>query len=131
MNHKLWTLAGARVLAMSFLLAGAAACGDRVDTSSKSTPPSNAASPSAVVIGTAPAQPSASEPPGVTPTTAVNSNSEMSKAVESNSMPLPGQPNDHSNVAPKPSQTADSVDVLKSPAAAAQANNGVRQEGNK
>ena len=131
MNHRLWTMAAARVLAMSFLIAGAAACGDRVNTSKNSTPPSNAASPSAVVIGTAPAQPSGAEPPGTTPVSNVNTNSEMSKSVESNSMPLPGQPNDHSNVAPKPSQTADSVDSLKSPAAAAQANNGERREGNK
>lgn len=130
MNHKLWTLAGARVLAMSFLIAGAAACGDRVDTSKNTTPPSNAASPSAVVIGTAPAQPTGSEPPGTTPVTGVNTNSEMSKSVESQSMPLPGQPNDHSNVAPNPSQTADSADSLKSPAAAAQANNGERKERN-
>jgi hypothetical protein len=128
MNHKIWTLAGARVLAMSFLIAGAAACGDRVNTSKTSTPPSNAASPSAVVIGTAPAQPGGAEPPGTTPVTSVNTNSEMSKSVESQSMPLPGQPNDHSNVAPTPSQAAGSADSLKSPAAAAQANNGERQE---
>jgi hypothetical protein len=53
----------------------------------------------------------------------------MSKAVESNSMPLPGQPNDHSNVAPLPSQNSDSQHVLKSTAAAAQANNGTKDEG--
>ena len=127
MNHKLWTLVGARVLALSFILAGATACGDRVTTSSKA-PPSQAASPSAVVIGTAPAQPTGAEPAGTSPVNGVNTNSEMSKSVESNSMPLPGQPNDHSNVAPKPSQEASSADVLKSPAAAAQANNGERQE---
>ncbi|HUP30999.1 MAG TPA: hypothetical protein VM122_12545 [Usitatibacter sp.] len=131
MNHRLWTLVGARVIALSFVLAGATACGDRLSNTSSKTPPSQAASPSAVVIGTAPAQPTAAEPPGTTPVAGVNTNSEMSKAVESNSMPLPGQPNDHSNVAPKPSQAVEGKDALKSPAAAAQANNGDRQQGAK
>lgn len=131
MNHQLWARVGARVIALSFVIAGAAACGDRLSNTSTKTPPAQAASPSAVVIGTAPAQPSRTEPPGTTPATSVstvNTNSEMSKSVESNSMPLPGQPNDHSNVAPKPSQEAGSTDVLKSPALAAQANNGERQQ---
>jgi hypothetical protein len=39
-------------------------------------------------------------------------------------MPQPGQPNDHSNLAATPSQKAEHQDVLKSPAAAAQSNNG-------
>jgi hypothetical protein len=139
MNHKLWTLVGARVLALSFVLAGATACGDGVNKTSANgnttaTASTDAAglprdaSPSATVIGTAPAQPTGAEPPGTTPVNSVNTNSEMSKSVESNSMPLPGQPNDHSNVAPKASQEASNADALKSPAAAAQANNGERQE---
>jgi hypothetical protein len=127
MNHRLWTLVGARVLALSFVLAGATAYGNRISNTSSKTPPAQAASPSAVVIGTAPAQPSG-DPPGTSPV--APDTTEVSKAVESNSMPLPGQPNDHSNVAPKPSQTADSVDSLKSPAVAAQANNGERQQRN-
>ncbi len=128
MNHRLWTLVGARVLALSFVLAGATACGDRLSNTSSKTPPSQAADPSTVVIGTAPGQPSAAEPAGTTPVVGVNTNSEMSKAVESSSTPLPGQANDHSNLAPKPSQAAEGVDSLKSPAVAAQANNGERQK---
>ena len=108
MNHKLWTLAAARVLAMSFLIAGAAACGDRVSTSKNTTAPSNAASPSAVVIGTAPAQPTG-DPPGTTPVAGSATTTEVTKSVESNAMPQPGQPNDHSNLAPKPSQKADEM----------------------
>jgi hypothetical protein len=70
--------------------------------------------------------PPTGDPPGTTP---VSSNSsEMSKAVESNSMPLPGQPNDHSNVAPLPSQNSDTQHVLKSTAAAEQANNGAERK---
>ena len=128
MNHRLWTLVGARVLALSFVLAGATACGDRLSNTSSKTPPAQAASPSAVVIGTAPGQPTATEPPGTAPVVGVNTNSEMSKAVESGSTPLPGQANDHSNLAPKPSQAVEGVDSLKSPAVAAQANNGERQQ---
>lgn len=126
MNHKLWALVGARVIALSFVLAGATACGDRLSNTSSKTPPAQAASPSAVVIGTAPAQPSG-DPPGTTPVASANTN-EMSKSVESNSMPLPGQPNDHSNVAPKPSQAAEGADSLKSTEAAKNANAGERTE---
>jgi hypothetical protein len=127
MNHKLWTRVGARVLALSFVLAGATACGERLSDTSSKTPPAQAASPSAVVIGTAPAQPTG-DPPGTTPVSGDANTNEMSKSVESSSMPLPGQPNDHSNVAPKPSQAPEGADALKSPAAAANANAGERTE---
>ena len=67
-----------------------------------------AADPSAVVIGTIPAAPTG-DPPG---TTSVDADTtEVSKSVESNSMPLPGQPNDHSNVAATPSQRSETSGV--------------------
>jgi len=66
--------------------------------------------------------PPTGDPPGTTPVS--GNTTEVSKSVESVSMPQPGQPNDHSNLAPAPSQKAESQDVLKSPAAAAQSNNG-------
>jgi hypothetical protein len=69
---------------------------------------SAAASPSAQVIGTAPAPPTG-DPPGTTPV-APNTD-EVSKAVETTAMPLPGQPNDHSNLAPNPSQKAGAKDA--------------------
>lgn len=106
MNHKLWTSVGARVLALSFVLAGLAACGDRLSDVSARTPKATPADASTVVIGTAPAQPTG-DPPGTTPVSAATS--EISKAAESRSMPLPGQPNDHSNLAPNPSQKAGSA----------------------
>jgi hypothetical protein len=37
-------------------------------------------------------------------------------------MPLPGQPNDHSNLARKPSENAETTEVLKSTAEAKNAN---------
>jgi hypothetical protein len=80
-----------------------------------------AASPSAQVIGVAPAPPTG-DPPGTTPVSA--NTTEVSKAVEQQSMPLPGQPNDHSNLARLPSENAETQDVNKSPAAAKQANSG-------
>ncbi len=104
MNHKLWTSVGARVLAVSFVLAGLTACGERLSDTASRTPTPTAADASAVVIGTAPGQP-LGDPPGTTPVSA--NTTEVSKAVESTSMPLPGQPNDHSNLARNPSQSAN------------------------
>jgi hypothetical protein len=116
MNHKLWTSAGARVLAVMFVMAGVAAC----DRQHHATTRTAAVSPSAQVIGTTPAPPTG-DPPGTTP---VADSGEVSKAVESKSMPLPGQPNDHSNLASKPSENAETIDVLKSTEAAKKANSG-------
>jgi hypothetical protein len=113
MNHKLWSSVGARVIAVAFVLASVAAC-DRRDVTTQTAD----ASPSAQLIGVEPAPPTG-DPPG---TTAVSDTKEMSKAVESNSMPLPGQPNDHSNLAAKPSENAETQGVLKSTEEAKKAN---------
>jgi hypothetical protein len=122
MNHTLWTSAGARVVALAFVITGLAACGDRLsDTHAGKTPKAPDASPSAVVIGTAPAQPSG-DPPGTTPVS--GGTTEVTKSVESHSMPQPGQPNDHSNVAPMPSQKAD--EIARTPAEGEAANAGER-----
>jgi hypothetical protein len=104
----------ATVLVAALALVGLAACGDHRDAN-----PIPKADPSAVVIGTAPAEPSG-DPPGTTPVSSATT--EVSKSVESVSMPLPGQPNDHSNLAPTPSQRSETSDVNKSPAKAATAN---------
>jgi hypothetical protein len=113
MNHTLWKSTGARVIAITFVLAGVTAC-DRKDVTTRTA----AVSPSAQVIGTVPAPPTG-DPPGTTP---VATSSEVSKAVETHSMPLPGQPNDHSNLARKPSENAETVEVLKSREEAKNAN---------
>ena len=119
MNHTLWTAAGARVLAMMFVVAGLAACGDRISNTHSKAAPANPADPSAVVIGTAPAQPTG-DPPGTTPV--ADGTSDVSKSVEQQQMPLPGQPNDHSNIAAGDSKKAGNSDTLKSPEAASKAN---------
>jgi hypothetical protein len=117
MNHKLWTLAGARVLAMSFLIAGAAACGDRVDTSQKVKAPSNAASPSAVVVGVAPAQPSG-DPPGTTPVSP--NTTEITKQEEISKKPQEGDNHSYSSVAQDNPQKAQGVDPQQTPERKAQ-----------
>ena len=95
-----------RACAAAILLAGVTACGERISDTKAKTPTPVAASPSAVVIGQVPAEPTG-DPAG---TTAVAANTtEVTKAVESSASPQPGQPNDHSNVAPKPSQKAGEI----------------------
>ncbi|MGZ5038099.1 MAG: hypothetical protein ACXWG1_11100 [Usitatibacter sp.] len=87
------------------LALGLAACNPRHTEAQRTA----AADPSAVVIGTTPAPPSG-DPPGTTPVDPDGA-TEVSKAAESAAMPLPGQPNDHSNVAAAPSQRAGTSDA--------------------
>jgi hypothetical protein len=116
MNHQTWNSAAARVVALAFVITGVAACDRHRDGADRTA----AASPSAQVIGTPPAPPTG-DPPGTTP---VTQPSEVSKSVETTAMPLPGQPNDHSNLASKPSENAETQEVLKSPEVAKRANSG-------
>jgi hypothetical protein len=102
------------------------ACERRLDSSS-ATSQQRVASSSAVLIGTPPAPPTtpADSPPETTPlpagtqltaepklaetaqtTSSAASSQELTKGEEVRSMPLPGQPNDHSSVAPDASQRA-------------------------
>jgi len=102
------------------LAVAATACEKSLDKNAKAVN-SNSPSPSAVVIGTAPAEP---RPESETAQTApvdkgVNG---ISKSVEQNAMPLPGQPNDHSNLSTTPSQKAETAGTLTSVDAAKKAN---------
>jgi len=121
MNHSLWTATGSRVIALMFVVAGLAACGDRVSDTHARTPAATPPDASAVVIGTAPAQPSG-DPPGTTPV--APNTTDVTKSVEDKAMPQPGQPNDHSNVAPLPSQK--SGEIAQSEAEGKSANAGER-----
>ena len=123
MNHTVWAAAGARVLAMAFVIAGLAACSDRVTTTSKGRE-SAAPESSAVVVGVAPAQPTG-DPPGTTPV--ASGTTYVTKDVEDKAMPVPGQPNDHSNLAAKPPQKAETPDALHSVEAAKNANSGTAE----
>jgi hypothetical protein len=103
------------VIALAVLAFAAAAC----DRHSDGPPSALAPSPSAIVIGTVPAEPSG-DTEQTTPVNPATTN--VSKAVETTAMPLPGQANDHSNLAAWPSQKAETAEVLKSPELAKAAN---------
>jgi len=105
------------------LAAGLTACGERISDTTVKAPQPTQASPSAVVIGQAPAAPSG-DPPGTTPV--AGNTTEVTKSVEDKAMPQPGQPNDHSNVAPMPSQKAG--EIAKTPEEGKAANSGERTQ---
>ena len=112
---------GAHALISLFLVAGLVACGERISDTRAKVPTPDKPSPSAVVIGQVPAEPTG-DPSG---TTAVaGGTTEVTKSVEDKAMPQPGQPNDHSNLAPKPSQKAD--EIAKTPEEGKAANDGER-----
>ena len=104
-------------------MAALAGCGKPIsDTKTKALTPV-AASPSAVVIGKAPAEPDgSSETPQTAPVE--KSVNWVSKPVEQSAMPMPGQANDHSNLSRTPSQKAETAGVLESLPAAKNANSG-------
>jgi hypothetical protein len=107
MNHKLWSDAGARVIAAMFLVAGLAACGEHLSNVSARTPKATPADASAVVIGTAPAQPSG-DPPGTTPV--APGTSDLSKETESKSKPQEGDDSSHMSASPNSSQKSGDSD---------------------
>ena len=114
-----WAPAGAGLLLASLGL-GMGGC----DYSMQHHARANAASPSAQLIGTAPAPPSADSVPAngtvvlrETPeTTPVSKDEdELSKKDETHNMPLEGQPNSHSTVASDASQRAGQTDAQQQP----------------
>jgi len=96
------------------------ACEKRLDQSKTTAPEQLAKSgTSGNLVGTPPAPPTAPEGTETTPvdpnkplketpqtTSSAEASKELTKAEESRAMPLPGQPNDHSNVDPNASQKA-------------------------
>jgi hypothetical protein len=96
----------AQACAAALILAGLAACGERVsDTSSKSPKPL-AASPSAVVVGQAPAAPTG-DPPGTTPI--APNTTDISKPVENTAKPQEGDNHSYSTTAPVTPQKANGI----------------------
>ena len=114
---------GAHALVSLFLVAGLVACGERISDTRAKVPTPDKPSASAVVIGKAPADPTG-DPPGTTPVS--GGTTEVTKSVENHSMPQPGQPNDHSNLAPKASQKAE--EIAKTPEEGKAANSGERTQ---
>jgi hypothetical protein len=96
-----------RALVAALVLAGLAACGDRISDTRAKAPHPAAASPSAVVIGQAPAEPSG-DPPGTTPV--ASHTTEITKTEETTQKPQEGDNHSYSTVAPVTPQKADRND---------------------
>jgi hypothetical protein len=116
----------ARAFGAAIIVAGASACSEHLYDLGAGALAPNEPSPSAIVIGVAPAEPSGIPDSAGTPVDAANvsAKTDLAPAVESQAMPLPGQANDHSNLAVKPSQKSGNADALKSVEQAKSANNG-------
>jgi len=112
MNHALWKATGARVLAMAFIIAGAAAC-DRGDddrnTQVGATGLPSSASPSAQVIGTTPAPPTPAPDSAATAPVSQAAQSDVPKTAESTARPIEGDNHSYSTLAPTTPQKADGV----------------------
>lgn len=106
--------AGTRAVALSFVLAAAVGCGERLSDTSTKAPKPLAASPSAVVIGTAPADPQAPADTAQT-TPPAGAQGELSKREESVTRPREGDDSSHSTVAPVTPQKANGVDPQQLP----------------
>jgi hypothetical protein len=118
MNHQLWRAAGARVLALMFVVAAAAACGERNTNTSSRT--ENPPSPSAVVIGQAPAEPTTASSNTPQTTSPAGAQGTVSKLDESVARPKEGDNHSHSTLAPTTPQKADGVNHAESPERKAQ-----------
>jgi hypothetical protein len=102
---------GTHWLTALLLAAGLAACGERISDTRTKAPAQTQASPSAVVIGQAPAEPSG-DPPGTTPV--APNTTEISKQVETREKPQEGDNHSHSTTAPVTPQKADGVNTTGS-----------------
>ena len=114
---------GTKAVVLALSAVAIVACEKRLDNAKTAKPSEQVASSSGVLIGTTPAPPTVAEgaPPETTPIdgnktltetaqTTANASKELTRSEESRSMPLPGQPNDHSNLAPDASQRAGQQD---------------------
>ena len=113
MNHALWKATGARVLAMTFIIAGVAAC-DRGDNDRTEVRQPAAASPSAVVIGTPPAEPAPKTETAQTAPTTAAAQSDVGPTAESTKRPIEGDNHSYSTVAPTTPQKADGINTTGS-----------------
>ena len=100
------------VLAAALCATGLTACNDHAKSEGRA--PAAQASPSAILIGTAPAEPSG-DPPGTTPVTAKAT--EITKQEETREKPQEGD-HSHSTLAETTPQKAEGVDAQAAPAPA-------------
>ena len=99
---------GAYTFAALLLAAGLAACGERLSDTHTKAPKQTQASPSAVVVGQAPAEPSG-DPPGTTPV--VPGTTEITKHEETTQKPQEGDNHSYSTTAPVTPQKADRMNT--------------------
>lgn len=99
---------GATWLAALLLAAGLTACGERISDTRAKAPAEGKASPSAVVIGQAPAEPSG-DPAGTTPV--APNTTEISKQEENTQKPQEGDNHSYSTTARITPQKADGVNT--------------------
>ena len=93
-----------------------AACEKRLDQSKTTAPDQLAAAGTAGnLVGTTPAEPTPPLSETAQTTSSAEASKELTKGEESKSMPLPGQPNDHSTLATDASQKAGQTDPQQSP----------------
>ena len=104
MNHTLWNRVGVRVAAIAFIIGGLSACGERLADTHAKAPSSNAADASAVVVGTAPAQPTG-DPAGTTPV--ASNTTDVTKHEEINNKPQEGDNHSYSTLSPETKQKSD------------------------
>jgi hypothetical protein len=117
MNHELWSRVAARVVAIAFLTAGLAACGEKLSNVSSGGPSANPQDASTKVIGTTPAEPSGDTPQ----TTAVAPNTtDIPPSVASKGGPREGDNHSYSTVAPNTPQKSDGKDPQQQPERKAQ-----------
>lgn len=108
--------AGTRAVALSFVLAAAVGCGERLSDTSAKPPKPMAASPSAVVIGTAPAEPQAPSQGDTAQTTPpAGAQGELTKREESTERPKEGDNHSYSTLDPASPQKAENVDAKQTP----------------
>ncbi|HYC35207.1 MAG TPA: hypothetical protein VEC19_02210 [Usitatibacter sp.] len=113
MNHKLWNATGARVIALTFVIAGLAACGDNLSDTRAGAPSDNPTSPSAVVIGQAPADPSKPTADTAQVTPPAGAQGELSKSQESTTRPREGDNHSYSTLDPITKQKAEGASATE------------------
>jgi hypothetical protein len=113
MKSLQWTN-GTRAVALTFALAAAVGCGERLSDTSTKAPQPLTASPSAVVIGTAPAEPQAQADTAQT-TSPSGAQGELSKREESVERPKEGDNHSYSTLDPTSPQKAQNVDSQQVP----------------
>jgi hypothetical protein len=113
MNHNLWNSVAARVIAVTFVIAGVAACDRNHDMTAHSAAPS----PSAKLIGVTPADPTG-DPAGTSPV--ASNTTTVTKKEEIRDKPSEGDNHSYSSVAKDNPQKAEGKDPQQMPERAKQ-----------